>query len=242
MKTIVIIPSRMASTRFPDKPMSLIDGIPMIQRVWNQAKIADIGPVLVACCDIEVFDLINSIGGEAIMTNPSLASGTDRVFEALRKYPEENQFESIINLQGDMPLVNPLDIKKVNTPLIQGYDIGTLVTNISISEEKNENITKTKVNWITKNKLGKAIDFYKLSKNTIIDICHHVGIYSFRYKSLKKFTELEPTYNEIHYKLEQLRALDSNMSIGVSFVKDVPISVDTKEDLIRVENIIKNKK
>lgn len=239
MKTIIVIPSRMDSTRFPNKPMALIDGVPMITRVWRKAKDADIGSVIVACCEKEVFDCIKSIGGKAIMTNPSLPSGTDRIFNAISKFAEIDQFDSIINLQGDMPIINPLDIKKVNEPLIQGFDIGTLVTNISMEEERETNITKAKINWIKKNQLGEALDFYKLSKENLNNIYHHVGIYSFSFKSLKTFVELKPSINELHHKLEQWRALDANMSIGASFVRDVPLSVDTKEDLLKVENIIK---
>ena len=239
MKTIIVIPARMGSTRFPNKPMALIDGVPMIARVWEKAKDADIGSVIVACCEKEVFDFIQSIGGKAIMTNPSLPSGTDRVFNAISVLAEADHFDSIINLQGDMPIINPLDIKKVNEPLIQGFDIGTLVTNISTEEEKEENITKAKINWIKKNQLGEALDFYKLSKKSLNNIYHHVGIYSFSFKILKTFVELKPSINELHYKLEQWRALDANMSIGASFVKNVPLSVDTKEDLLKVENIIR---
>jgi|TARA_B110000263_G_C15300768_1_gene507867 3-deoxy-manno-octulosonate cytidylyltransferase (CMP-KDO synthetase) len=242
MKTIIIIPSRMSSTRFPDKPMALINGIPMIQRVWQQAKFSNIGPVVVACCEKEVFDLIISLGGEAIMTPPELPSGTDRVFEVIKKFPEASSFDSIINLQGDMPIINPNDIIKVNQPIIQGFDIGTLVTNISEAEEKNINVTKAKIKWIKKEFFGEALDFYKLSKNIVENIYHHVGIYSFRYATLKRFVELKPSSNEIEHKLEQWRALDAKMSIGVNFLDNVPLSVDTEEDLINVENIIKSSK
>ena len=239
MKTIIIIPSRMASIRFPNKPMALIDGKPMVQRVWQQAIAANLGDVVVACCENEVFDLITSLGGKAIMTSSDLPSGTDRIFEVIKNHPEKHQFDSIINLQGDMPIIIPTDIKKVNIPLIQGFDIGTLVTNISSEEEEDVNITKTKISWITKNNLGEATDFYKLSKKQISNIYHHVGIYSFRYETLKKFVTLKPSSNELHHNLEQLRALDAKMNIGAYYVDNVPLSVDTKDDLIKVENIIK---
>ena len=239
MKTIIIIPARMASTRFPNKPMALIDGIPMVQRVWQQATASNLGAVVVACCEKEVFDLIKSLGGEAIMTSPELPSGTDRIFEVIKNHPKGNQFDSIINLQGDMPIIIPSDIKKVNLPLMQGFDIGTLVTNISPEEEKDINITKVKINWITKNKLGEAKVFYKTSKKQTTNIYYHVGIYSFRYGSLKKFVSLKPSANELYYKLEQWRALDAQMKIGAYFVDNVPLGVDTEDDLIKVENIIK---
>ena len=239
MKTIIIIPSRMASIRFPNKPMASINGVPMVQRVWNQAILSNLGSVVVACCEKQVFDLITSIGGEAIMTSPELPTGTDRIFEAINNYPEGHQFDSIINLQGDMPIIDPEDIKKVNIPLKQGFDIGTLVTNISLEEEVDINVTKAKINWITKNALGEATDFYKLSKKQKSNIYHHVGIYSFRYETLKKFVTLKPSPNELSHKLEQLRALDAKMNIGAYYVDNVPLSVDTKDDLIKVENIIK---
>ena len=242
MKTIIIIPARMASQRFPNKPMALIDGIPMIQRVWEKAKLANIGEVVVACCEKIVFDKINSIGGTAIMTKPDLPSGTDRVYEIINNHPNANQFECIINLQGDMPLVNPNDIQKVCIPLMQGFDIGTLVTHISKEEEKNINITKAKVNWIKRENIGEAIDFYKQPKKVLKNIYHHIGIYSFRINSLKKFIGLKPSENELFHKLEQWRALDSNMTIGTKYIDESYFGVDTEEDLLKAENIIKDKK
>ena len=242
MKTIIIIPSRMASTRFPNKPIALIDGIPMVQRVWQQAIASNLGTVVVACCEKIVFDLITSLGGEATMTAPDIPSGTDRIFEVIKNHPERHQFESIINLQGDMPAIIPTDIKKVNIPLMQGFDLGTLVTNISYEEEADDNITKAKIDWITKNNLGEAKDFYKKSKKQTTNVYHHVGIYSFRYETLKKFVYLKPSANELYYKLEQWRAIDAQMKIGACFVDNVPLSVDTEDDLIKVENIIKTNK
>ena len=242
MKTIIIIPARMASQRFPNKPMALIDGIPMIQRVWEKAKLANIGEVVVACCEKIVFDKINSIGGTAIMTNPDLPSGTDRVYEIINNHPNANQFECIINLQGDMHLVNTNDIQKVSIPLMQGFDIGTLVTHISKEEEKNINITKAKVNWIKRENIGEAIDFYKKPKKVLKNIYHHIGIYSFRINSLKNFIGLKPSENELFHKLEQWRALDSNMTIGTKYIDESYFGVDTEEDLLKAENIIKDKK
>lgn len=240
MKTVIVIPVRMASTRFPGKPMALINGIPMIQHVWEQAMASKIGEVIVACGEKEVSDHIRSLGGNAIMTSPELPSGTDRIYAAIKDHPNLHQVESIINLQGDMPLIKADDIIKVNTPLIQGFDIGTLVTGINSIDENNYNITKAKVNWIKKEIIGEATDFYKTSKKDLENVYHHVGIYSFRFESLKKFINLPPSQNELFYKLEQWRALDAKMTIGVNFVANVPISVDTKDDLIHAENIIRN--
>ena len=137
MKTVIIIPARMASKRFPNKPMALIDGIPMIQRVWKQAIESNLGDTFVACSEKEVFELISNLGGNAIMTDPSLPSGTDRVYSALKQIQNYKSYESIINLQGDMPLIYPEKIIKINNLLIEGFDIGTLATNLTIKEEEN---------------------------------------------------------------------------------------------------------
>jgi len=239
MKTIIFIPARMASVRFPNKPMANIAGIPMIERVWRQAIDSNVGNVYVACSEKEVFELINDIGGKAIMTDPKIPSGTDRIYAALQEIPDSNEFDNIINLQGDMPLIRPTDIIKVNQPILNGYSIGTLATNLSNIEEKNNNITKVEISWNQENILGESIDFYKTSKGITNNIFHHVGIYSFKRTALYKFVKLAPSKNEIDRKLEQMRALDSGIKIGISFVENAPISVDTKEDLIQIESIIR---
>ena len=240
MKTVIIIPARMASKRFPDKPLALINGVPMIQRVWENAIKSNLGNTYVACSETEVFDLITNLGGTAIMTDPKLPSGTDRVYAALQQIENYQSYEIIVNLQGDMPLMNVYDIIKVNEPILKGFDIGTLATNLSIEEESNINITKVKIDWVKDKSLGIAKDFYKNSKGHIDHVYHHVGIYSFKITALSKFISMSPSVNELNYHLEQWRALDSGLSIGVSFVENVPISVDTKEDLIHIESIIKS--
>ena len=138
------------------------------------------------------------------LTKPDHPSGTDRIYAALKTINNYKTYKNIINLQGDMPLIKPEDIARVNEPILKGFDIGTLSTNLSIEEESNINITKVEVEWIKEN--------------------------------------LPPSTNELNYKLEQWRALDADMTIGVSFVENIPISVDTKEDLIYLENIIKTQK
>tara|TARA_B100001123_G_scaffold433202_1_gene557483 strand:+ start:137 stop:868 length:732 start_codon:yes stop_codon:yes gene_type:complete len=243
MKTLIVIPARMASKRFPNKPMTLIRGKPMIQRVWEKAISSSVGDVLVACSEVEVQDLIISLGGKTQLTDPNIPSGTDRVYSAIEKKLNLNEYESIINLQGDMPLINSKDIEKVNFPLKQGFDIGTLVTNIKDADEaKDRNITKVKVDWIKKEIIGKAIDFHKdvsFFKEKLL--YHHVGIYSFRYETLKKFISLQSSDNEKKRNLEQMRAIDAQMSIGVGYINNTPISIDTKEDLIKIKNYYNEK-
>jgi len=241
MKTAIIIPSRMSSKRFPNKPMAKINGIPMIERVWKQGINSKIGDVYVACSEDEVFNLISSKGGKAIMTDPNLPSGTDRVFAAFNLLDNKDEYESIINLQGDMPLIDSINIQSVNIPLENGYDIGTIATEISNEEEKNENITKVSIDWKEAGVVGNSLDFYKFSTKQSSNIYQHVGIYSFKPIALRKFVSLPPSKNEIDRKLEQLRAIDAGIKIGITYVENVPISVDTLEDLILIENILNNR-
>ena len=192
-----------------------------------------------ACCEKEVYDLITSLKGKAEMTDPNLPSGTDRVYAAIQKHPHINQYKSIINLQGDMPFISPSDIGKVNIPLKQGFDIGSLVTNLRHEDLSDINVTKAKVEWIKKKVIGKALDFHK-NINALLgnNFYHHVGIYSFKFETLKRFISLPPSNNEEKRQLEQMRALDVSMNIGVAYIKNIPISIDTKEDLLQIENII----
>ena len=241
MKTAIIIPARMASQRFPNKPMAKINDIPMIERVWRQGINSKVGDVFVACSEDEVFNLIISKGGKAIMTDPNLPSGTDRVFAAFNLLENKDDYESIINLQGDMPLIDYKNIQSANIPLHNGYDIGTIATDISSDEMQNNNITKVAVDWQQESIFGNSLDFYKSVKTNLLNIYQHVGIYSFKPSALKKFISLPPSKNEIDRKLEQLRALDAGIKIGITYVENVPISVDTAEDLMLIENILKNR-
>ena len=238
MKNVVIIPSRMASTRLPDKPLMQIDGIPMIQRVWQQAIASKIGEVFVACSEIEVHDLIVSNGGKAIMTDPNLPSGTDRVHSAFLKIKNNKNIDVIINLQGDMPLINPEHILKVIDPIKRNFAIGTLATNLNDNELNNPNVTKVEVDF-KKNEVAQALSFYREVTIENKNLYHHVGIYSYTPDSINTFINLPKSKSEIDLSLEQMRAMDSNIPIGVTYVPEVPISVDTKEDLINIETNIR---
>ena len=238
MKSVVIIPSRMASTRLPGKPLMPIDGIPMIQRVWQQAIASKIGDVFVACSEIEVHDLIVNNGGKAIMTDPNLPSGTDRVHSAFLKIKNNKDIDVIINLQGDMPLINPDHILKVIDPIKRNFAIGTLATNLNDNELNNPNVTKVEVDF-KKNEVAQALSFYREVTIANKNLYHHVGIYSYTPDSINTFINLPKSKNEIDLSLEQMRAMDSNIPIGVTYVPEVPISVDTKEDLINIETNIR---
>ena len=153
----------------------------------------------------------------------------------------ENDYESIINLQGDMPIIDPENIKNVNLPLMHGFDIGTIATDLFKEEEKNQNITKVYINWKVPKIIGDSVDFYKTPKKKLNNVYQHVGIYSFRPIALKKFISLPPSKNEIDRSLEQLRAIDAGIKIGITYVENIAISIDTKEDLILIEKLIKEK-
>lgn len=245
MKVLIVIPARMASSRLPNKPMAIIKNKPMILHVWERAKESKLGRVLVACSEKEVADCIRSAGGEAVLTNPELPSGTDRVYAAIKNDEDFLLADTIINLQGDMPLIDTYSINEVYKTIAQGYDMSTLVTSFSSEKEKkSKDVTKAKVRWIKNKKIGEAVDFYKIikeSKESSDDnIYHHVGIYGFVPSSLKKFVNLRQSEREKKLKLEQMRALDNGMTIGVGYVDNIPISVDTREDLMQVERYINN--
>ena len=238
MKTIIMIPSRMASSRFPGKPMVKINGKPMIQRVWQQAINCNIGDVVVACSENEVFDLITNLGGKAILTNPNLPSGTDRIYSALTQMPKHKEFDFVINLQGDMPIIKPQQIKKVINPLKHKYSIGTLATNLKRDEVSNKNVTKVSVKW-DKNNIGQAKEFFRYKNKIDENTFHHVGIYSYTINSIKDFVKLPTSKNEKLLNLEQYRAMDAGIGIGVTLENNIPPSIDTKEDLNLIETIIR---
>ena len=240
MKSIIIIPSRMASSRFPGKPLVKIDGIPMIQRVWEKAIASKVGDVYVACSETEVYDLINGLGGKAILTDPNIPSGTDIIFSALKQIDKSKEIQCIINLQGDMPLINSNHIKKVIEPIKNNYLIGTVATNLKENEFTNPNVTKVLVDWKNK-KIGEAKEFFRLKNDIQGEAFHHVGIYSYLTSSLLNFVNLPRSKNEISLNLEQYRAMDAGISIGIVYEKNIPLSIDTKEDLIKAESIIRQK-
>ena len=187
---------------------------------------------------IEVHDLIVNNGGKAIMTDPNLPSGTDRVHSAFLKIKNNKDIDVIINLQGDMPLINPEHILKVIDPIKRNFAIGTLATNLNDNELNNPNVTKVEVDF-KKNEIAQALSFYREVKIENKNLYHHVGIYSYTPDSINTFINLPKSKNEIDLSLEQMRAMDSNIPIGVTYVPEVPISVDTKEDLINIETNIR---
>src|SRR5579871_2497502 len=182
MSTIIVIPARMASTRLPGKPLADIAGEPMIVRVWRQAIKADIGPVLVAAADELIVQAIRAQGGNAVLTDAALASGSDRVHQALMRHDPHRQFQVVVNLQGDLPSLDPQSIRHVAATLQQsGADIATLVAPIHDPREgANPSVVKAIVTWNSAGSRGRALYFTRASAPSGDGpLYRHVGIYAF---------------------------------------------------------------
>jgi 3-deoxy-manno-octulosonate cytidylyltransferase (CMP-KDO synthetase) len=236
MSCVVIIPARMASTRLPGKPLAEIAGVPMIARVWRQAIAAVLGPVLVAAADAEIMAAVESAGGEAVLTDPALPSGTDRVFAALQAVDAAGSHDVVINLQGDLPLLDPSSLRTVEQTLARsGADIATLAAPISDPADfDNPNVVKPIVAWDGSGAFGRALYFTRArAPHGAGTLYHHIGIYGFRRTALARFVALPPSPLEKRENLEQLRALEAGMTIAVGLVAEVPISVDTPADLAK---------
>ena len=230
-KTAIFIPARMGSTRLPGKPLADIGGKPMIVRVMEQAKKANLGEVIVACAEAEIKEAVEKSGGKAILTLADLPSGTDRIYQAAK----DGGYDVIINLQGDMPLIDPALLKKVLEPLKNpAVDIATLVTLVKDGAAK---ANPNKVKAILAGD-GRALYFTRAAAPHGDDqFYYHIGIYAYRAAALEKFISLPPSPLEKLEKLEQLRALEAGMQINAAIVKTEPLGVDTPEDLEKVRGL-----
>jgi len=238
---IVVIPARMASTRLPGKPLAEIGGQPMIVRVWRQAIRAGVGPVVVAAAEEAIASAIERAGGHAIMTDPDLASGSDRAYAAVQALDPEGGFDAVINLQGDLPELDPEALRRVAAALKDsGADIATLAAPIiEPSDCDNPNVVKPVVVWNASGTSGRALYFTRARAPAGEGpLFHHIGIYAFTRAALARFVALEPSALELREKLEQLRALEAGMRIEVARVDAVPLSVDTPADLERARKLL----
>ena len=236
--TVIIIPSRLEAKRLPEKPLKIIKGKEMILHVFNLAVKSGIGEVLIATPDKKIFDLINKNGGKSFISKKTHETGTDRVFEAFENYYLSKP-EFIINLQGDMPSLDPKEILFLNNYLNKGIcDVVTLAAPIKNKNEiEDKNIVKVFAkDDLKKSTFSEALDF---KRNVISDknnfIYHHIGIYGFTSKALIKYVNLKRSKLELERNLEQMRALDNNIKIHVGLVNSIPLSVDTEEDLREVK-------
>jgi 3-deoxy-manno-octulosonate cytidylyltransferase (CMP-KDO synthetase) len=241
--TVILIPSHLRATRLPNKPLLLINDKPMIVHCWQRAVESKVGDVYVATADEEIVKVIRDIGGKSILTSKEHKTGTDRIYEAI-----ENNFskkpKNIINLQGDMPNIDPLAIKLLDKFIKNNsYEIATLATKLNSKKDlENKNIVKVETKKeVQINNFSNALDFFRLKDiNQKNFYYHHVGIYGYQYETLKKFISLKRSDNEIARSLEQMRAMDNNISLIVGLTDSYPLGVDTIEDLEEIRNIMKN--
>lgn len=244
MNPIVVIPARMAASRLPGKPLADIAGEPMIVRVWRRAVKAAIGPVVVAAGEKAIAEAIERAGGTAVVTDPDLPSGSDRIHAAVNAIDPEMRFDAVINLQGDLPDLDPEAVRTVANALdASGADIATLAAAITDpADYDNPNVVKPVVAWDGSGQRGRALYFTRArAPSGEGPLFHHIGIYAFTRSALARFVALAPSSLERREKLEQLRALEAGMTIEVARVDAVPLSVDTPADLERARRLMANK-
>ncbi|HSZ74390.1 MAG TPA: 3-deoxy-manno-octulosonate cytidylyltransferase [Rhizomicrobium sp.] len=241
MKSIVVIPARMAATRLPGKPLADIAGMPMILRVWKQALAADVGPVVVAGGDSEIIDVVRAAGGTAVRTDPDLPSGSDRVYAGIESFDFGGAYEAVVNLQGDLPAIDPACIRATVKALEEsGADIATAAAPIEDPADfNNPAVVKPIVSWNEAGTMGRALYFTRArAPSGDGPLFHHIGIYAFRRAALAKFVLLKPSALELRERLEQLRALEAGMSIVVARVDEAPLSIDTPDDLAKARKTL----
>lgn len=241
--TLVIIPARLGSTRLPNKPLADINGKTMIEHVWQRAVAAEVGEVLVACDHESVAEVITKAGGKALLTRADHPSGSDRIWEAFTHFDREGRFETIVNVQGDLPTLDPALVKKVLEPLHNpAVDIATLACVIRDEEEKHDPAVVKPVIAFDAQKagqLGRALYFTRCSApHGEGALYHHIGMYAYRRDSLRRFVSLPPSPLELREKLEQLRALENGMRIDVAIVETVPLGVDTAQHLEKARRLL----
>ena len=241
-KALVVIPTRLGATRLPNKPLADICGKPMIVHVWERAIKANVGPVIVASADQIILDVVKSYGGEGVLTDPALPTGTDRVKAAMDLYDPQGQYDVIINIQGDLPTLDPSLVYCAMDPFKDpNVDMATLATLIEDSQElADPNVVKVAFSLRDGEDIGRALYF---SRNLIPSAdgphYHHIGLYAYRRECLNRFVTLPVNPLETRERLEQLRALDHGLRIDVKVVKtEAPFGVDTPADLEKAIRVI----
>ncbi len=231
---IILIPARLASTRLPNKPLADIAGVPMIVQVMRRALEAKIGRVVVAAAEAEIVAAVEKAGGEAVLTDPDLPSGSDRIFQALKAVDPGETHDVVLNVQGDLPTLNPAIIAMALEVLENpATDISTLVTEIDDETERaNPDVPRAILALQPGAKIGRALYFTRgAAPYGQGPDYHHIGLYGYRREALARFVALPPSPLELREKLEQLRALEAGMRIDAALVDTVPLGVDTPADL-----------
>ena len=234
MNPIVLIPARMAATRLPDKPLADIGGLPLIVRVLRQAKAAGIGPVAVAAGDEAIVRAVEAAGGRAVLTDPDLPSGSDRVLAALNALDPQGRHDAVINLQGDIPFAEPALVRACAALLESqpACDIATIVVEKSDPAElANPDVVKAVMSFGADPRAGRALYFTRSRLYGEGPVWHHIGLYGYRRAALERFCAAPPSPLERREKLEQLRALELGLSIWAAVADAAPIEVNSPEDL-----------
>jgi 3-deoxy-manno-octulosonate cytidylyltransferase (CMP-KDO synthetase) len=242
MSTLILIPARMASTRLPGKPLADIAGSPMIVHVARRAAESRLGRVVVATDTQSVAEAVRAHGFEAVMTRPDHESGSDRIFEALTALDPNGEVDTIVNVQGDLPTIDPALIRAALKPFDEpAVDIATLCVEIVRDEEKvNPNVVKVVGSPLSGSRL-KALYFTRATAPWGEGpLYHHIGLYAYRRAALERFVALKPSPLERRERLEQLRALEAGMRIDAEIVQSVPLGVDTPGDLERARTMLSN--
>jgi 3-deoxy-manno-octulosonate cytidylyltransferase (CMP-KDO synthetase) len=237
---LILIPARLGSTRLPGKPLADIAGEPMIVHVMRRAQAAKIGPVAVATDSEAVAACVEKAGGRAVMTSAAHASGSDRIFEALAALDSDGQAEIVVNVQGDLPTLDPADIVAALRPLADpAVDIATLAAEIHEERERlDPNVVKVVGSPLAGDRLRALYFTRACAPAGAGPLYHHIGLYAYRRAALARFVALPPSPLERREQLEQLRALEAGMRIDVAIVASVPLGVDTPEDLARARAAI----
>ena len=239
---VIIIPTRLEAKRLPNKPLKKINTKEMILHVYDAAKNANIGEVIVASPNEQIYELITSAKGVCVKTKPNHETGTDRIFEVYDKFLKRKP-KIIINLQGDMPNIEPASIQMLSNYMKKNLcDIATLASKFK-NDKEVENVNNVKVltkRPLSNNQFDEAIDFLRKKEEVKKRYTyHHVGIYAFTKEALLRYVSLKRTKKEIDKNLEQLRALENNMKIHVGYTSSTPLSIDTEEDLNNIQELMK---
>ncbi len=241
MTPLLVIPARMASTRLPGKPLAVIGDAPMIVQVWRRASEAALGPVIVACAEREIAAAIEAAGGDAVLTRPDHPSGSDRIFEALSRRDPARRHDVVVNVQGDLPLIDPKAIRTALLPLADAaVDIATLAAPIEDEAElQSASVVKIAAGFAPGATIARALYFSRTPIPAGAGAhYHHIGLYAYRRAALERFVALPPSPLEQRESLEQLRALEAGMRIDVALVDSVTFGVDTPADLARARQLM----
>ena len=242
MSVMILIPVRMAASRLPNKPLAQIHNVPMIIHVMRRAQEADCGDIVIAAGDKEIADCVHDYGGKAILTDVDLPSGTDRIYQALQRATRDD-VDYVMNLQGDLPNISPKTIRgavELGQSSECRADIITPVAEMSDPQEiSNENVVKAALMLEKGQNHARALYFSRIPIPFHAPIYyHHVGLYLFTRSALEKFVKLPQTLLEKTERLEQLRGLQAGMHIEAFLTDQIPLGVDTQEDLDRMRQLM----